>query len=238
MKLAVIQTEEASRPLSKKENFRVEIKGKYDRAWHHNPESFDPRQKTPHLLQEERLFEALAPLSGGRAADLGTGWGNGAKYLASKGFHVDAIDIAHKAVDRLQGHPSITPQVGFVPFLTLEEGVYDVVLAANLIAEVPEPLRRLALSQLSVLLKPSGTAVISTPLDMKAEDALPRFLGLIQTEFTLESVILSHFWLNDKMGWLSKSRAFHQKLEKLSAFLNPEWGISDVIVIAKCRRGF
>lgn len=239
MKLAVIQTEESSRALSKKETFRIEVKGKYDRAWLTQPESFDPSRKMAHLLQEERLFQVLAPLSGSRAADLGSGWGNGARFLAAKGFQVDAVDIAQKAVSQLDQCPGVKTHVGFVPYLTLDEGVYDVVLAANLIAEVPEPLRRLALSQFAVLLKPEGVAVISTPLDIDAEDALPRFLSLVQTEFTLEAIIVSYFGLNRKLSGLTNGRRLHGALEKLSAFFYPERGISDVIVVAKLkgRRG-
>lgn len=233
MKFAVIQSSEHSTPLSPKASRRLTAKATFERLWHQDPSQFNPEKLAKTLIQEQRVINALPLNPQGRAIDLGTGWGNTARILASKGMVVDVVDIATIPLKKLSGISNINPIEGYIPYASLDDGAYDLVLATNLIAEIPEEDRRIAVSQFASLLKPQGIALITTPLDIDAEDALPRFLALLETEFEIEELIASHFYLNQKIPLFKKSSRFQLALETASEFLFQNVGISDLI--ARCR---
>ncbi|MCB1113372.1 MAG: class I SAM-dependent methyltransferase [Chlamydiia bacterium] len=225
MTLKVISSQERSKPLKAETSSRIQAKAKYERLWLQRS-----KRLAKELLQEEKLIDLLQPIRGKKALDLGCGAGEVAKFLAKNGMQVDAVDVATGPLKELQGVGNLHTIEGFVPYAPLEEGVYDLVVAANLIAEVPKELRRLAMSQIAGLVKTEGIVVISTPLDVNSEDVLELFLGLVMTELEIESVVVSHFWLNQKVPFLKTHRGFQTWLEKVSEFLSPEDGVTDVIV--------
>lgn len=74
----------------------------------------------------------------------------------------------------------------FFPYTTLPDSYFDVAFCIDLIAELPESLYRLALSELSRILKPDGVLVISTELDTKTRGASGYFCALVETEFKIQ----------------------------------------------------
>ena len=75
------------------------------------------------------------------------------------------------------------------PFTSFEDGHFDAIYCIDLIAELPEELHRLALSELARLLTLDGKLVISSELENGAKQ---RFESLVQTEFVIEKRICSY----------------------------------------------
>lgn len=72
------------------------------------------------------------------------------------------------------------------PYTSLPDGYFDVVFCIDLIAELPENLYRLALSELARILKPDGKLVISSEMDRKTRGASSYFCSLVRTEFMIK----------------------------------------------------
>ena len=71
------------------------------------------------------------------------------------------------------------------PHTTLPDSYFDVVFCIDLIAELPKNLYRLAMSELSRILKPEGKLVISTELDLRTKEPARYFCDLIRCEFEI-----------------------------------------------------
>lgn len=213
-------------------SYRHQQEARLERQWLLNPSQFDPNRSARTAVESERLIDSLPPAK--RALDLGTGHGHVAQALHNAGISVDALDIAHNALKRLP-LPNLV-QACF-PYTKLEDNTYDLIVAANLIAELPEPLHRLALSEIARLLVPNGTALLSTPIDIYSDDALPRFLALVETELEITHLIPSHHALAVQFPILKHSRRLLAVQETIGRFLLHDRAISHVTVVGKrCRR--
>ncbi|NPA65050.1 MAG: methyltransferase domain-containing protein [Epsilonproteobacteria bacterium] len=95
----------------------------------------------------ETVKEFASGLGPGRALDLACGVGQNAKYLASLGFLVDAIDISHEALKRIGEHPGITPILADLRHYELPKERYDLIVVTNfldrrLFGPIKEALRK------------------------------------------------------------------------------------------------
>lgn len=211
-----------------------EQEAKFERAWLVDPQQFNPNRSARTQVENERLLEALPLMPGKKALDLGCGFGKVAEALQKGGMIVDAVDIANNALKRLQ-----LPQVNLIqtrfPYTKLSDNTYSLIVASNLIAEIPEKTRRLALSEISRLLTPDGLALLSTPIDITSEDAAARFLSLIETELEIDSLIPSYHALSIQFPFFKHSRPLLSLLESLGHFLYHNQALSHLIVLAHRR---
>lgn len=233
-KLKIVTTEEGlkepSRKTFSKPNNRVEREAYFERQWLENPEQFNPQNDACREIQQERLLEEIPECK--TAIDLGCGWGDVVRKLSGKGVEVTGLDIASNALKRLPGFKVIK---GTLPFKTVEEK-FDVVIAANLIAEIPDNERRLAVSEMAELLAKGGKAVISTPIDVDSEDGLVRFISLIETEFDIEDLRFSYFFLAQKFPFVKRWKRLLSWSEEISNFFWQDRAITDVIAVCHVKR--
>ena len=94
------------------------------------------------------VTEALGRLPRGRALDLGTGEGRHALWLASKGWHVTAVDHSTVAIGKLQARAAmlnldVEAGVADVTHFSPRRRGYDLVLCAYL--QLPMPSLKVAL---------------------------------------------------------------------------------------------
>ena len=108
-------------------------------------------------------MEEIGSLAPGRALDLATGEGRHAVWLASRGWHVVAVDFSvvglRRALERARadGHP-IHPVLADVHTLRLPPARFDLVLAAFF---HPRPAERTALyPAMAQALAPGGSLVL------------------------------------------------------------------------------
>jgi SAM-dependent methyltransferase len=97
---------------------------------------------------------------GGRALDVACGDGRNARYLAQRGYHVDAIDASSVAVEALRRAArerglAITPRVVDLEREPLPAGPYDVVVTMNF-------LQRDLFGALQDALAPGGLLIYET----------------------------------------------------------------------------
>lgn len=187
-----------------KKNRREEARAKFDRIWLHNAQEFDPQRNALERERMRRIKNLLSkqslPLSK-KAVDLGCGFGILTQDLAEKGILVDAVDISFNALKRLQEKniKGVTLIQDWVPHMRLRDEAYDIVLSTELIAYLHPDQYRLFFSELARLVKPDGTIICSTALDIYSDEALERFSSLVETEFKVEEWIFSYHSLYIRM---------------------------------------
>lgn len=98
-------------------------------------------------------FAELAP--GKEALDIACGMGRHTRYLASEGFHVDALDISSTAIDSLRGIENISPKEVDFDTYRLEENKYDLIVCTYF-------LDRRLFPQIEKALKPGGIFIYET----------------------------------------------------------------------------
>jgi SAM-dependent methyltransferase len=106
---------------------------------------------TPILLVTD--FARLAP--GKKALDIACGTGRNSRYLASKGFEVDALDISSVAINSLQGIKGIHPQEVDLDTYNLPEEKYDLIVCTYY-------LERRLFPQIIEALKEGGILIYET----------------------------------------------------------------------------
>lgn len=157
MKLTII------RDLSRKEQFAVDAKKCALDYWNAKP-VIDPIR----ISRTKELMEAHVPTMG-RVIDIGAG---------TRPFVCDvALDIAAEVLEGCEET--------LFPYLDVSDGAFSSAICTDVLAELPQSLHRLALSELARILEPGGYLVCSTPLDRKTYDARECFKKLICTEFDL-----------------------------------------------------
>ena len=206
----------------------------FERRWLIDPEQFNPTRSARTQAESERLLHLLPIQVGKRACDLGVGYGHVAKTLSEAGMKVDAVDISRNCLKRLH-----LPGVDFIqdcfPHTKLESGVYDLVVASNLIAEIPERERRLAVSEIARLLTPQGQAILSTPIDIYSDDACLNFLALLETEFEIDTLVFSYHRLSIQLPIFTHSLWLLRFFENLAHFFWQDRAISHAIASVKRR---
>ena len=128
-------------------------------------------------LPPPELIDSMETLTAGRALDMGTGFGRSARYMAARGWTVDAVDFVQVAVDaaaaRSAEFPAITYHCGSVTDLSHLSPPYDFAIdigcghsihGADLVAYRDELAR---------LIRPGGTFMLFGKLndeDAKSKD--------------------------------------------------------------------
>jgi 2-polyprenyl-3-methyl-5-hydroxy-6-metoxy-1,4-benzoquinol methylase len=103
------------------------------------------------------------------------------------GFDVTAVDIAGQPLKALRERGIVTKQ-DYVPKTLLEDGRFGLVVATDLIAEIPPTEYRLFFAEITRLLAREGRTVCSTSIDIYSENALQRFAQLAETELVIEAI--------------------------------------------------
>lgn len=134
-------------------------------------------------LPPPEVIAVMGTLTAGRALDLGTGTGRAARYMAERGWFVDAVDFVPQAIEmareRSADFPTITYHVGSVTDLHFLHPPYqfalDVGCGHSLDAQAPYA------DELARLLEPNGLFLLYGRLrDETEEDKRPR--GFIEKE--------------------------------------------------------
>ena len=166
--------------LSKKEQFTQEIKRKSLEYWSSDPVLDKERIATTQTLMDQ----VLPPLE--NVLDIGAGR---VPFKCSI-----AVDCAASVLEGCEE--------GGLPYLQYPDGAFDGVICTDVIAELPQSLHRLALSEMARLLSKGGFLVCSTPLDRKTYDAKECFLDLMATEFRVIAQKISYkpLFFSKKLG--------------------------------------
>ncbi len=172
---------------------RIERTAYFEKLWRDNPERFDKLHTSIGRERFERLKMLLQPniKPDQVACDLACGAGATSLWLCQQGLHVDAVDIASNALQILRKkYPSssLTTIHDYVPYTTLKDDSYDLLICTDLIAELHPNEYRILFSELARLVKQNGKIICSTPLDFHSEDALQRFIDLAETELEIVEI--------------------------------------------------
>ncbi len=185
--------------LSKREQFAVDAKQQALDYWNSQPII----DKVRIARTKELIGKHIPPY--GRVIDIGAG---------SRPFDCDvALDVAAEVLKGCQE--------ALLPYLDSADGTFFCAICTDVLAELPQFVHRLALSELSRILQPGGYLVCSTQLDQKTYDAKECFEKLICTEFDLiaERVSYAPLFFSETIGRIIRG----------------DGGASHVILIAKKR---
>ncbi|MCC5833004.1 MAG: class I SAM-dependent methyltransferase [Chlamydiales bacterium] len=164
------------RVLTNRERYQERIRLSCERGWAEKGGS--------SILERERISRTDALLSklglkGKAIADLGCG----DSPFSLKESSVTGVDAAQTALNR--SPPYVKRIKGCLPYVRLLEESFDTVLLTDVIAEIEPHLRRLLLSEASILMKREAFCICSSELDFASEDPLSHFLSLLRTEFDI-----------------------------------------------------
>ena len=143
----------------------------------------------------------------GRALDIACGNGRHAKYLASFGFDVDAVDISDVAIERLQGMERINAKEVDLDTWNIPEDTYTLIVKVYY-------LNRRLFPQIKRALKPGGLFIAETFVehpDNEREPSNPAFRlkeGELKAAFEdFEILHYEEYWDNDYLGFKTKKVA-------------------------------
>jgi SAM-dependent methyltransferase len=156
-----------------------------------------------HEQPPPELMAAIAPLTPGRALDLGCGYGRAAVYMARRGWTVDAIDFVDLAIagaERRAAAAGVADLIDFhissvtdLPFL---DGPYDFALDVGCMHNFDDRQLAAYRSELARLLRPGALYLLFAHLRTEPieydEDGRPRWLS----EKTLYDLFLPDFRLD------------------------------------------
>lgn len=235
--LKVVETEKAApKQTAKAPNSRktrdLSMKARADRQWLLHPELFNPDNSAIERERIHRTWQFIKPLleePEQKVADLGLGWGMLARKIRERGASVDAVDVSENALKnfRAQGPCDIHLSCEALPHTGLPDDHYNVVVCADLIADLEGHDQRLLVSEMYRLLKPTGHLVCSTALDYTTDGALERFSELLETEFEILEWNVSHHAYSLRLLHLLAGP--HQRLESKKSRINRFWGALDMI---------
>ncbi len=170
-----------------------EDKERWDEKYQNNPMPDEPIK----LVSD---YATLA--TGNQALDIACGMGRHSKYLASKGFEVDALDISSVAIEHLQNIPNINAiEVDFDTY-TLPKEKYDLIVCTYF-------LERRLFPQMIDALKPNGIILLETFLHDADNERIPSNPAFLLNEGELESTFddkcellhIPEFWDEDYQGY-------------------------------------
>jgi 2-polyprenyl-3-methyl-5-hydroxy-6-metoxy-1,4-benzoquinol methylase len=169
---------------------RQEIQARFDRLWLIDSEQFNPLRNAQGRQSLDRAFELVQSkldLNGKRTVDLGCGYGAFCRRLRDAGAVVDAVDISANALKHLQGSENngITAIQDYIPFTSLNDNTYDLVVSMDIIGDLAPKEHRLYFSEMARLVKSDGYVLCATSLDIGTEGALQAFGALAETEFNI-----------------------------------------------------
>ncbi len=208
-------------------SWKQEIQGRMERLWLQDPEQFNPERD---CIQRERITKTLevltstVDLKGKSVADLGCGAGVLSRLIRDKGATVDAVDIAGNALACLKmgEMERIRPIQDALPSTSLADEFYDVVVCTEVIGFLPQKTHRLFFSELSRVVKLDGHVVCSTEFDLSTESPLERFNAIAETEFTIDTWVLSYHRLFIRLCQFFEKPAYLADLNKRPEVRNTE----------------
>lgn len=163
----------------------------------------EKHQNNPMPDEPIKLVSDYASLATGRQAlDIACGMGRHSKYLASKGFKVDALDISSVAIEHLQNIPNINAiEVDFDTY-TLPKEKYDLIVCTYF-------LERRLFPQMIDALKPNGIILLETFLHDANNERIPSNPAFLLNEGELEATFddkcellhIPEFWYEDCQGY-------------------------------------
>ena len=126
------------------------------------------------------VVESYAKLAKGKEAlDIACGMGRNSKFLASQGFHVDALDISPIALKSLEDYENInTFEVDFDTY-QLKENAYDLIVCTYF-------LNRSLFSQIEKALKEDGIFIFETFMHSPENTKAPSNRSFLLEEGELE----------------------------------------------------
>lgn len=206
---------------------RDEAQAKFERRWLKDSDQFNTQRNAVERERIDRIERLINknfnPLNK-TIVDLGCGDGVLAERLAAAGATVQAVDIAQNCLKRLEkkARPGIFLSQEFVPRTLLSDYQYDLVIAADLIADLSPQYFRLFFSELARLGKKEGKVVCSTAVDFDSDDSLEKFVTLAETEFTVEDHLFSYHRLYIKLMEFLKRPSWYVTLAKDLELQNEE----------------
>ena len=251
-------------------NRRTEIQKEMETFWQQDPEQFDPQRDSMQKLRTvtaSQLIQETMDLKDKRVADLGCGFGALSRKCRDAGAYVDAVDIAPEALKRLKedGLERISPIQECMPTTRLKDEWYDLVLCTDMIGYLKPNEYRMAIAELSRIVKKEGLVFCSTPIDLNSDDALERFIALFETEFSIKKTAFTYdklllrichilewpyrksknskfflwkfsaFLLNPAVKYFRQSDSIRIFCEKWTRFFRQQSGISHVLLVGQRR---
>ena len=140
--------------------------------------------------------------TGEQALDIACGMGRHSKYLASKGFEVDALDISSVAIEHLQKIPNINAMEVDFDTYTLPKEKYDLIVCTYF-------LERRLFPQMIDALKPNGIILLETFLHHSENERIPSNPDFLLNKGELEAIFddkcellhIPEFWDEDYQGY-------------------------------------
>jgi 2-polyprenyl-3-methyl-5-hydroxy-6-metoxy-1,4-benzoquinol methylase len=224
-----------------------ETRARLEREWLIDPKQGDLDRSVTDQQRIDRILEMVNHCSGNELSnkliiDLGCGSGALARRLRQAGANVHAVDGSENALKefRKRGCDGIDIRVEVLPETSLPDKTYDIVVCADVVAELDVRDHRLLMSELARIVKPDGWVVCATPVDVHSEDAVQRFKSLFATEFDLLGGSYSYHRLALRWGeWIpliKRSGWCVRQLERLSQSLWQQEAISDLILVGQRRK--
>lgn len=193
-KLNVLST---PKPISPQKKRLIKLEKKWEDLWQNNPEKQNPNRSAREKQRIERTWSLIERLSldpsNTTVLDLGCGFGEIGKRLENLGFNVTFSDISISAKKNVSDLPFTQASL---PNTSFPNESFDLVICTDVIAELDSKDHRIAFSELARILRPDGTLILSTPIDIYSVDALEKFLWLTQTEFHIHEQRESHHALS------------------------------------------
>lgn len=213
---------------------REEAEMFYNKLWQQNPEQFSLNRSARSRFCANAAWNLIQNLPAQTACNLGSGCGFFSQLLHEKGTSVDSVDISKSALACCTFLPNDKKIHAYVPYTPLNDAFYDLVIAYDLVASIPDNEQRLFFSELARLAKDNGTILVSTNLDIHSENALGRLLHLAQSELIIETIQLSfhkpQILLQKALSWippLKKAIRQSDRLLKMLHKLSSQWQDSD-----------
>lgn len=226
-------------PTSPRNAARSQYLARLERKWRTPPTH---PLSTKELLRQERLcrfIEEQGSLQGLNVLDIGCGEGFFARFLRNHGARVTALDGSNNALRHFKSLDveEISLQQDIFPYLNLPDQSFDLILAFDLLAELDGKDYRLAMSELSRLIKPQGKVLIASPLDPNTVDPLLYLQRLMETEFVLEKTTCCYgFYARKLPEWVKLNRTIYLFLEKIAQFLHGDERATYAMVSAKRKK--
>jgi 2-polyprenyl-3-methyl-5-hydroxy-6-metoxy-1,4-benzoquinol methylase len=148
-----------------------------------------------------------------RVLEIGCGYGGHARSVLARGARWTGVEIDSKACQRVRNQ-GIECLCGAIETLTLQAGVYDVIIASQVIEHTSDP--RGFMRRAAELLRPGGRFLIATPnvasryQRIFARDWIHWFVPYHQVLFSLEGIArlgqvssfqMGRFWTETPTAW-------------------------------------
>lgn len=234
-RLAVLTNLEPKKRIVNRAGRRQEAEEHFEHLWKSNPEQFNPNRSAREIERIERTWNLILDQKpqNKQVVDLPCGWGVLTQRLKKFGATVIAVDVAESALNHLNGSHGVSFQKECLPHTTLKDDQFDLVISTDVISYLHPDDFRLYFAELARIIKPEGTLICSTNIDIYSEDALQRFVALAETEFEIDQVQLSYhayhirlcnfFEAPEKFIQASRDKTYRKQALEERRSLNHSW---------------